>query len=64
MNMQPKLVDRNSYIAAGATLIIGLVLFFSNTQEFLGSLAAAIMAAALVWVSWVLMRWLILALRK
>lgn len=62
--MPSPLIDKWSYIAAAITFVGGLALFFSDTNEFYGSLAAAILAALLVWVSWVLMRWLILALRK
>lgn len=60
--MPPKLIDQMSFIVAGIIFIIALLLFYHDTGRFLGSAAAALMAAALSWVSYVLTRWLALAL--
>lgn len=57
-------IDKISYYIALVTLILSFILFFSDTLEFMKSFAAAIMVAALVWVSYVMIRWLVLALRK
>lgn len=59
----PKLVDLFSYAFAVLILILGFFLFYSQTNEFTGSLGAAVLAAALAWVSYILMRWLILSLK-
>ena len=40
------------------TLIGGSLLFFSQTHELLSSLVAAILSAALVWISFIMIGWL------
>ncbi len=62
--MQYSLVNRTSFIVAGATLLFSQLLFFSQTSEFFGSLMAALMTASLVWMAYVLTRFIILALKK
>lgn len=57
-------IDKTSYIVSGISLVLSFILFFSDTFEFAKSLVAAILLAALVWVSYIMIRWLILALRK
>jgi divalent metal cation (Fe/Co/Zn/Cd) transporter len=61
--MRPQFVDRTSFIVAFATFFVGLALFFSETNDFWGSFEAAILAAALMWVAYVLTRWVYLALK-
>lgn len=56
------LVDKYSFIFAAATFLFAALLFFSQTSELIGSIAAAILAAGLAWVAYVLMRWLVLSL--
>ncbi len=58
------LIDRFSFVVAIITLIFGLILFFSQTGEFIGSLSAALLAAGLAWVSYIFLRWLVLALHR
>jgi len=57
-------VDRLSYIIALITLIGTWLFFFIQTNEFLSSLTAGILTALLVWMSYVIMRWLILSFRE
>lgn len=61
--MRTNMIDKVSYIIAVITLVFGFFLFYSQTDEIVGSFAAACLAAALAWVSYVLMRWLVLALK-
>lgn len=58
------IINQTSYLFAGIMLIFSFLLFYNDTQLFWKSLAAAVLAAALFWVSYVLVRWLILALRN
>lgn len=57
-------IDRLSIIIAGVSLVLSFFIFFSNTKEFGGSLAAALMTAGLVWVTYIILRWLFLANRN
>lgn len=57
-------VDKMSYIVSIIALVFGFILFFSDTWEFMKSFAAAVLLAALVWISYIMIRWLVLALRK
>lgn len=61
--MKSELVDNGSFIFAGIFFIVALIFIYQQTNEFWGSLTAAIITAFLAWISYVLMRWLILALR-
>lgn len=58
-----RLIDSFSVIIAGGVLLASFFIFFRNTAEFSGSLAAAIMTAALAWSTYIVIRWLILANR-
>lgn len=59
-----RLIDKFSIILAGGTLLASFIIFFRDTAEFNGSLVAAIMTAALVWATYIVIRWLILANRS
>lgn len=58
-----KLVNGMSFVVAAVTLVFALFLFYADTNEFLGSLTAALLSAALMWMAYVLVRWLVLALK-
>lgn len=63
--MEPfKYVNTNSYIFGTILFLVSLWIFYSGSGVFMQSLAAALMAGALGWVSYVLVRWLYLALMK
>lgn len=59
-----KIVDVGSIVVAAATLLATFIIFYGNTQAFLGSIAAALMTAGLVWATYVIIRWLLLANRN
>lgn len=61
---EARFIDRLSIIIAGITLLISFVFFFQNTKEFGGSLTAALMTAGLVWATYIILRWLLLASRS
>lgn len=50
--------NRIANIATLVTLIGGLLLFYSDSGAFLSSLTAAILSAALVWISFLMIGWL------
>lgn len=56
--------DRTGVIIAGSTLAFSLILFYLQNGEFLGSLAAAILASGLAWCSYVILAWMYLAIRN
>ncbi|CCB86317.1 MULTISPECIES: hypothetical protein [Parachlamydia] len=58
------LINQTSYIFAGIMLIFSFYLFYNDTQLFWKSLFAALLAAFLFWFSYVLVRWLFLALKR
>lgn len=59
-----KFIDSISIIIAGATLLTSFFIIYSETGIFGGSLAAAIMTSGLVWATYIILRWLILANRN
>jgi hypothetical protein len=61
---EDKFIDKLSLLIAGITLLISFGIFYKNTMEWGGSLAAALMTAGLVWVTYLILRWLIVANRS
>jgi len=60
----PKLIDRTGYIVSGIATLLCFLLFYYDTAQFWKSLAAAIMTGALVWGTYTVLRWLILACKS
>lgn len=56
--------DRLGMIIAGSTLIFSLILFFLQNGEFFGSLAAALLATGLVWITYIILAWVFYAAHK
>jgi len=61
--MKTGLIDKWSIVAAIATLIFSFFLFYSYSSESRFSFAAALLAAGLVWLAYIVVRWLALAFR-
>lgn len=59
-----KVIEPTGFIIAAATGIFSLVLFYSDTKMFLGSLMAALIATALVWATYIILRWVLLSIRE
>lgn len=47
-----------------AVWIAGFIIFFRDTGEWIGSFSAAALLAGLFWVSYVIVRWLVMAFKK
>ena len=61
---KPQLIDRTGFIVSGVVTFLCFLLFYYNSVLFWKSLFAAIMTGALVWASYVIIRWLILACKS
>ena len=61
---QGKFIDIPGLIIAAVTLLGACGIFYGNTGEFGGSFAAAVMTAALVWCTYIIIKWLLLANRN
>jgi hypothetical protein len=59
-----KLIEPIGFIIALATFLFSLILFYSNTGMFWGSFAAALLAAGLFWISYVILRLVVLTFRS
>ncbi|KIC76428.1 hypothetical protein DB41_GD00060 [Neochlamydia sp. TUME1] len=59
-----KIIDKISLVIALTALFFSFILFYRETFEARQSFAAALMLAALVWLSYIMLRCLLLALRK
>ena len=56
-------IDKFSYVLAGATLLASFYIFFNQTGQMAGSIYAALITGGLVWVTYIMLRWLLLANR-
>lgn len=59
-----KVIEPIGYIVAACTLLFSLILFYSDNGMFLDSLMAALIASGLAWVTYIILRWAVLAARK
>jgi hypothetical protein len=59
-----KFIDKLGSFIALFTLCFSFYIFFSDTDKFLGSLIAAVMASALAWGTYIIIKWLMLANRS
>lgn len=62
--MNTKLIDRTGYVVSGIATIVCFLLFYYDTAEFWKSLAAAAITGGLVWATYMILRWLILACKS
>jgi len=62
--MDHPLFDRPSIILTIAVLIVSFIVFGTQSADWTGSFFAALMAAGLFWISYIIIRWMVLALRK
>ncbi len=62
--LNARLITQQSFIFSGVVFLLSTLLFFFDSGRLLDSLAAACLAAGLSWVSYVLIRILVLALRR
>jgi hypothetical protein len=63
MDKDLRFVDSFSYVLGGVSLLVSFYIFFRNTGQFGGSLVAGIMTGILVWLTYLMVRWLLLANR-
>lgn len=56
-----EIFDRNGTILATVVFVLSFLLFFSDTSSFWGSIGAAAISAGLVWITYVIIRWMFLA---
>lgn len=59
-----KVIEPIGFIVAGATLLFSLILFYTDNSQLLDSLLAAVMAAGLTWITYIILRWVWLAIKE
>ncbi len=52
------------FIIAISVLLAGFILFFRDTGEPVGSLGAAALLSGLTWITYVIIRWMVIASKK
>jgi hypothetical protein len=62
--MKHQLLEKRGLVFATFSFLISFFIVYTNTVEFFGSLLAAVLTAALAWISYVVVRLTILALKK
>ena len=62
--MDRKYLNLAGYVVAAIATLLSFLLFYSDTQLFGKSLAAALLTGALVLATYMVLRWLILASRS
>lgn len=58
-----KLIETKGYIVAGVSLLFSWLLFYSDSKDILNSFFAALMAAGITWMAYVIIRLVYLALK-
>jgi len=59
-----KIIEPIGFFVALAALLFSFFLFYSDTGVFLGSFGVALMAAGLAWITYIILRWILLATRE
>lgn len=59
-----RIVEPIGFVIAGAAFIFSFLLFYSDNGMFFGSFSAALMTAALAWGTYIVLRWILLAIRE
>lgn len=54
-------IDTLSYVLGIASTLASFAIFYRDNGQFWGSLAAAVMTGGLVWATYLMVRWLLLA---
>lgn len=62
--MPQNYIDRNSVYAAIVFALFSFFLVYNETDEFVGSFFAALIAGGLAWIAYVLLRWLYLSFKR
>ncbi|MEI8124251.1 MAG: hypothetical protein WCG42_00670 [Parachlamydiaceae bacterium] len=61
---QNRIIEPFGFIFAAATFLFSLYLFYTDTSTFWGSFAAALMAAGLLWMMYVILRIVFLTFKR
>lgn len=61
---QIKLFERTGYVIAGVSLLVSWLLFYSENGVFVGSFFAAVLAAGLFWMTYIMLRLVWMTFRK
>jgi hypothetical protein len=61
---QNQIIDRTGVTIGIVTLIFSFILFISQSQMFVGSLFAAVLSAGLAWLTYIVVRLLVLTFSK
>lgn len=64
MNDKPRIIEPKGFIYAGASLALSMGLFYSDAGAFWYSLTAAMMTAGIVWCTYIVLRWIYLAIKE
>lgn len=62
--MEQKIIDKSSYVFALIVFVFSFIFIFFYSTEFLSSIVAALMTAALSWSAYVIVRLTWLTLKK
>jgi hypothetical protein len=57
-------IDKFSFVLGVASLLASFYIFFNQTGQMAGSMYAAMITGGLVWVTYLMLRWLFLANRS
>ena len=59
-----KVIEPIGFIVAITSFIFSFLIYFYYSFELLGSLFAAFLTAAIVWATYIVLRWVYLAIRE
>ena len=61
---QEKIFEPIGYAIAAISFVFSVLFFYRDNAAFMGSVAAALMAAGLIWVSYIIIRVFVLAIKR
>jgi hypothetical protein len=62
--MKKEMIDKWSFIVMAAVLIFSWILFYGYSSDLVFSFLAALLAASMAWLAYIVIRMIILAIRE
>lgn len=64
MDEKPRVIEQVGTVVAGATFLLSLMLYYHYSDDFWYSLPVALMTVGVVWPSYIVLRWIYLAIKE
>ena len=61
---KPPIIEQIGFVVAGASLVLSFLLYYHDAGDFWYSFAAALLTVGVVWPTYIVLRWIYLAIKE